>query len=223
MANSSVMYRVIRAIGKPLMHIVFHPTIVNREKIPVEGAILLCGNHKHALDPILVDISTKRIVRTLAKKDLFDGPFGFVFRGVRCIPVDLHKNKNPKAYDEALSSLRNGDVVNISPEAKRNFTNEVLLPFKYGAVSLASKTDTKIVPYSITGDYKFIGGHLKIVYGDPIDVSEDLTKYNENLYNAIGNLLLNNFDEATKAQKHYTSFAEWEEKKEKEMESKGNR
>lgn len=209
MANST-MYKVIRAIGKPLFHLVFRPTIVNRDVIPTEGAVLLCGNHKHALDPILVDICTKRIVRTLAKKDLFDGPFGFVFEGVRCIPVDLHQKKNPKAYDEALNSLREGDVVNISPEAKRNFTEEILLPFKYGAVSMAYKTNTKIIPYSITGDYKLIGGKLKIEFGNAITISEDLTKSNERLYNAIGDLITKNLDSDTLANKHFTKFSDWE-------------
>ena len=209
MANST-MYKVIRAIGKPLFHLVFRPTIVNRDVIPAEGAVLLCGNHKHALDPILVDICTKRIVRTLAKKDLFDGPFGFVFEGVRCIPVDLHQKKNPKAYDEALNSLRGGEVVNISPEAKRNFTEEILLPFKYGAVSMAYKTNTKIIPYSITGDYKLIGGKLKIEFGNAITISEDLTNSNERLYNAIGDLITKNLDGDTLANKHFTKFSDWE-------------
>lgn len=210
MANST-MYRVIRAIGKPLFHLVFRPTIVNRELIPAEGAIILCGNHKHALDPILVDISTKRIVRTLAKKDLFDGPFGFVFKGVRCIPVDLHQKKNPKAYEEALNSLRQGDVVNISPEAKRNYTEEILLPFKYGAVSMAYKTDTKIIPYSITGEYKLFGGKLRIEFGEAITVSEDLKKSNERLYNAIGDLIMSNLDGNLLKNKHFTKFGDWEE------------
>lgn len=209
----NTMYKIIRAIGKPLFHIVYKPTIVNREVIPEDGAILLCGNHKHALDPILIDISTKRIVRTLAKKDLFDGPFGFVFEGVRCIPVDLRQKKNPKAYDEALNSLRDGDVVNISPEAKRNYTNEILLPFKYGAVSMASKTNTKIIPYSITGEYKFFGGHLKVEFGNPIEVTEDLTKSNESLYNAIGDLIKKNTDSKVLENKHFTGFSEWEETK----------
>lgn len=212
MGNSDVFYRVIRGIFKPLFHLVYRPTIINREAIPTSGAILLCGNHKHALDPILVDVSTKRIVRTLAKKDLFDGPFGFVFRGVRCIPVDLHKSKNPAAYDETLNSLRSGDVVNISPEAKRNYTDEVLLPFKYGAVSLASKTNTTIVPYSITGEYKLIGGRLTIEFGNVVKPSEELREYNEALYDAIGELIIKNLSEEERNKKHLTRFSEWENK-----------
>lgn len=213
MSDSSTMYKVIRFIFKPLFFLIYRPTIKNREIIPTEGAVLLCGNHKHALDPILVDVTTKRIVRTLAKKDLFDGPFGFVFRGVKSIPVDLHKNKNPQAYDCALEALRNGEIINISPEAKRNFTEEVLLPFKYGAVSLANKTKVKIIPYSITGEYRLIKGKLTIEYGEAIEVTDNLRDSNEILYNAIGDLIKKNMDSELLKQKHYTTFEEWEQNK----------
>ena len=37
-------------------------------------------------------------------------------------------------------ALLKGDAINIFPEGKRNKTNDILLPFKYGAVSLAKKT-----------------------------------------------------------------------------------
>lgn len=214
MGKKDVFYRGMRGFFKPLFLIVYRPKIINREAIPTEGAVLLCGNHKHALDPILVDVCTDRIVRTLAKKDLFDGPFGFVFRGVRAIPVDLHKNKNPEAYIAALEALRLGNVINISPEAKRNFTDEVLLKFKYGAVSMGYKTGTKIIPYSITGKYK-IGGHLTIEYGEPITVSEDLRESNERLYDAISKLLLKNMDSEELERKHLTPFSTWDSEEKK--------
>ena len=81
------------------------------------------------IDPILVDISTRRIVRTLAKKDLHDGAFGWLFRSAGTIPVDLHAKHNPAALQAAKKALSAGELVNVSPEAKRNYTDELLLPF----------------------------------------------------------------------------------------------
>lgn len=43
------------------------------------------------------------------------------------------------AMEISKEALLNGDAINIFPEGKRNKTNEILLPFKFGAVSLAQK------------------------------------------------------------------------------------
>jgi 1-acyl-sn-glycerol-3-phosphate acyltransferase len=128
------------------------------------------------------------MIFTLAKKDLHDGKFGFFFRAVGTIPVDLKSTTNKAASNTAVEKLKEGNLINLSPEAKRNYTNELLLPFKYGAVSMAKKTNSIIVPYSITGEYKLFSNNLKIVFGKPIDVSDiNIEKANEKLFNAIKN------------------------------------
>ena len=194
MKESNSWYSAFRLLFSPLFHLIFHPTIVGKEKIPEEGAFLLVGNHKHALDPILVDVCTKRVVHALAKKELFDGPFGFFFRLIGAIPVDLEAKKNPKALQSGLEVLQNGGIVNISPEAERNYTSEILLPFKKGAVIMSQETQTPILPYCIVGDYKFRSGGLKIVFGEPMMVGKDepIEQANERLYEAIKTLLLEN-------------------------------
>ena len=124
------------------------------------------------------------MVFTLAKKDLHDGKFGFFFKAVGTIPVDLKSTTNKSALNTAVEKLKEGNLINLSPEAKRNYTNELLLPFKYGAVSMAKKTNNVIIPYSITGDYKLFSKNLKIVFGKPIDVSKlDIEEANKKLFN----------------------------------------
>lgn len=190
------LYKLFRILFLPVFKLLYRPKIINKQYIPKSGAAIIAGNHKHALDPILVDICTKRMVFTLAKKDLHDGKFGFFFRAVGTIPVDLKSTTNKNATNTAIEKLKEGSLINLSPEAKRNYTNELLLPFKYGAVSMAKKTNSVIVPYSITGNYKLFSNNLKIVYGEPIDVSKmEIEEANKNLYNAIKKLLKENMDE----------------------------
>lgn len=213
MSKKYALYRFVRFFGKPILKIAYHPQIIHNDRIPLEGGMVIAGNHKHALDPILIDISTKRIVRTLAKKDLHDGAFGWMFKGVGTIPVDLHKAHNPEAYHRALDALREGELINLSPEAKRNYTDELLLPFKYGGVKMASVTGVPILPYAIVGDYKFIKGKLKIVYGEPFYLDEyngDLTAANRRLYNEIAKLMKENAEPSFIESKHFTEFDEWE-------------
>lgn len=215
MKEHSYFYKTMRFIFSPLFKFIYRPEIIGKENIPDNGAVVIAGNHKHALDPILVDISTKRIIRTLAKKELHDGPFGFIFKMVKSIPVDLHSSKNREALYTAIEELKKGQAVNVSPEAKRNYTNELLLPFKYGAVSMASKSNAPLIPYAIAGDYKLFSKNLKIIFGSPFYVEDDLTKENERLYNTISELLYKISDEKIINKKHFTPFNEWSNKNEK--------
>lgn len=82
-----ILYRVMRTIFSPIFRILFRPRIIGAQNIPQDGAAVIAGNHKHALDPILIDISTKRVVRTLAKKELHDGRFGFIFAESELFPL----------------------------------------------------------------------------------------------------------------------------------------
>lgn len=185
------IYRILRNIFAVPFRLIFNPKIINNGYIPNNGACVIAGNHKHALDPLLVDVSTRRVVHTLAKKDLHDGPFGWFFRGIGTMPVDLHAEHNKQALESAVEYLKEGNLINVSPEAKRNYTKEILLPFKYGAVVMAKRTNSKIVPYAITGDYKFRSKNLKICFGEPIDISElTIEEANDLLYNKVKLLLI---------------------------------
>ncbi|MBP3457877.1 MAG: 1-acyl-sn-glycerol-3-phosphate acyltransferase [Lachnospiraceae bacterium] len=208
--NKAYLYRVIRFICKPLFLLVYRPKLVGCEHIPKEGNAVIAGNHKHALDPILIDISTPRIVRTLAKKELFDGMFGFIFRRVGAIPVDLHSKENRAALAASVEVLKGGGVINLSPEAMRNYTDELLLPFKYGAVSMAKKTGAPIIPYAIAGDYKLFSKNLTVLFGEPFYVGNmELYEANKKLYHCIIELLTSVTEQSLLERKHITTFDEW--------------
>lgn len=212
MSSHTIPYRIFRIFMKPIFFLLFRPHIVGAEHIPAEGAAVLAGNHKHALDPILIDVSTKRVVRTLAKKALHDGAFGFFFRAVGTIPVDLHASSNPDALHAAVDALKAGELVNVSPEAKRNYTDELLLPFKYGAAVMSQRSGAPVIPYAVTGDYKFFGGKRPTVtFGAPVlpGSADDVTAHNKAIYEAVGDLLRASADSAFLQSKHYTSFEEW--------------
>lgn len=192
-------YYFVRPIFTFIFKILYRPKIINKCVIPKKGSAIIAGNHKHALDPILVDVSTKRQVYTLAKKELHDGKLGFFFRAVGSIPVDLHSKKNKAALNSAIEVLNNNHLINVSPEAKRNYTNELLLPFKFGAVVMAQRTNSMIIPYAITGEYKLFKNNLKIEFGDPLDVSDmDIEEANELLYAKVKSLLIKSINNGGK-------------------------
>ena len=193
MKDKYYIYKILRFILFPIFIFYFNPKIIGNNKIDKEGSLLLVGNHKHALDPILVDASSNRVIHALAKSELFEGFFGFFFKSIGAIPVYLDAPKNPEALKSGIEVLRNNGVINISPEAERNYTDKLLLPFKKGAVIMAKETNTKIIPYCIVGDYKFRSKNLKIVFGDALYFKDEtIEEANEILFNTIKDLLLEN-------------------------------
>lgn len=191
MKKNYPFYRMMRNLFAPLFRVWFSPRIINAPAIPPAGAAVIAGNHKHALDPVFVDVCTKRVVHTLAKKDLHDGMFGWFFRAIGSIPVDLKADKNKAALETAISYLNEGMLINVSPEAKRNYTKELLLPFKPGAVVMAKRCGCKIIPYSITGDYRFRSKNLTIRFGEPLDVeSLSVEEANALLFSKVRELML---------------------------------
>ena len=75
---------------------------------------------------------------------------------------------------------------------EKDYYENILLPFKYGAVSMAKKTNSKLVPFAITGDYKFRSKNLTIRIGKPIDPEEDLESANKKLRKEMLKLIKEN-------------------------------
>lgn len=153
----------------------YNPKIIGKENIPKEGATLFCGNHRHVMDQCNVMMVTKRMIHYMAKKEYFDSKYAWFFKAVGCISVN-RSIKDTESKNHAIELLKNGYAVGIFPEGTRNKTlgtkDEVpLLPFKYGAVSMASKTDAYIVPFGITGDYKFRSRNLVVKIGKPFKMN----------------------------------------------------
>ena len=207
-------YKAARIVLKPLFHILYRPVIIGRENIPAEGATVIAGNHMHALDPMMVDISTKRVVRSLAKKQLHDGPFGGFFRSVGTIPVDFSKTSSPASLSAAFTALKSGELINLFPEARRNYTDELLLQFKPGAAAMAVRTGAVIVPFAVTGGYKiFSGPRPKIVFGKPFAAPGDINSTNKTLYEKTAELLKQNMSAEELEAKHYTPYQDVKRRK----------
>ena len=258
-------YKIMRAILSPIYKFWFRPTVIGKENIPKDGAIVLAGNHIHIMDQCNVIIATKRKLHYMAKKEYFDDhKVAWFFRLVGCIPVDRSK-KDEEAKSSALKVLSEGHALGIFPEGTRNglkeekikelhskyfkdikykefkkkmkgnktsfvlyleelkdsnvikeeeflnnifdvdsylkeliknniitekdYYDHILLPLKFGAVSLASKTDAYIIPYAISGNYKFRTNNLVIKIGKPFKVGKDLEKSNNKLDSEIKKLL----------------------------------
>ncbi|MBR3229758.1 MAG: 1-acyl-sn-glycerol-3-phosphate acyltransferase [Bacilli bacterium] len=191
-------YRLLTPLMRVIFRLYYNPKIINKEFIPKEGSIVIASNHKHLFDQCLTIMATKRPINYMAKKEYFDGKFAWFFKFVGCIPVDRSK-KDENSKKCALSVLSKGGAIGIFPEGTRNRNKKkVLLDFKYGAVSLAKKSDSYIIPCAVTGDYKFRSKNLIIQYGKPFKV-DDLGEANDMLYKTIENLIYDNLKKSNRS------------------------
>lgn len=191
-------YKILTPLMRLLFKIYYNPKIINKEFIPKDGSIVIACNHKHLFDQCLTIMATKRSISYMAKKEYFDGIFAPFFKFVGCIPVDRSK-KDENSKKCALAVLNNGGVIGIFPEGTRNRNKKkLLLSFKFGAVSLAKKSDSYIIPCAVTGDYKFRSKNLMIQYGKPFKVG-DLEETNKKLYKAIEDLLYDNLKKTNRS------------------------
>ena len=185
-------YKFFKNLLGPLFKLWYNPKIIGKENLNVKGPIIIAGNHKHVYDQCLIIINTKRIIHYMAKKEYFDGKLAWFFKVVGCIPVN-RQIKDVNATNAALEILKNGGAIGIFPEGTRNKTDKFLLDFKFGAVSMAKKTNATIIPFGLTGDYKFRSKNLIANIGKPFKVDNmDIEKANHKLYYEVKKLMEEN-------------------------------
>lgn len=187
--EKNYLYDILKVIYTFLLKLLFKPTIYGKENIPKEGPIIFVGNHINALDPVMVMSSTDRTIHYMAKQEIFKGLHGLIFKKIGLIPVNRSRS-NPLAVIEAEKILNSGGAIGIFPEGTRNRTQNDLLPFKKGAVIIAQRTNSKIVPFAIRGKYKLFRKNVVLEFGKPIEIlSEDKNEANDELKKEVLELL----------------------------------
>lgn len=149
------------------------------EHVPTTGPALLAVNHVSYLDFIFGGLAaqpSKRLVRFMAKKEIFDHSIGGpVMRSMHHIEVD--RGEGLASYQEGLRYLRAGQVVGIFPEATISRSFEIK-DLKTGAVRLAAEAGVPLVPVVVWGTQRLMtkdhpkdfsrGKTIAISVGEPL-------------------------------------------------------
>lgn len=163
-------YTVARGIVKLIMSCLYRIETKGLENIPKEGAVLLCANHIHNLDPPLVGITMKRPVVFMAKEELFKVPIlGKIVRKANAFPIKRGK-ADREAIRIGLKTLREGKVLGIFPEGTRSRTGELGKGLS-GVGFFALRSDATVIPCAIIGPYKLFR-KVKIIYGNPVNFNK---------------------------------------------------
>ncbi len=182
--KDKLFYKIVRPLVILYIKVCYPSQVIGLNNIPKEGPILLAGNHTKWLDPVMLVAVVKRQVHFLAKEELFHGITKPIVKGMGCVSVN-RKIHDHHALEGAVDYLNSGLCVGIFPEGTINRTDDLIMPFKIGAVKACSETKAKLVPFVITGKYKLFRKKVKIEFLEPMTVGDDLEKANEELMNKV--------------------------------------
>ncbi len=188
---NKVFYDIIRVFLKFNVYLFLHPRVKGRENIKNTGSLVLAGNHTSWLDPLLLIAVVPRRIHFLAKIELFKGIVGVVVRSAGSIPVN-RKIHDKDSLNSANLVLNASGVIGIFPEGTINRTDEVVMPFKIGAVKMSSDTNSLLIPFIITGKYRVFGKGICIEFLPGRRISDDLDLENKKLMEDISEVIENN-------------------------------
>lgn len=153
-------------------------TVIGEENIPDEP-VLFVGNHRSYFDILLTYSRCRRLTGYIAKKEMERYlTLTSWMKRVHCLFLDRSTPKEGmKTILQAIDCIRNGISICIFPEGTRNKGEELsMLPFRDGALKIATKTGCAIIPISMNNTAEIFENHtprikkthVVIEYGTPI-------------------------------------------------------
>lgn len=171
---TDIIYELVAVTIRLILRINGGFEVKGKENVPMEGGVLVAANHISYLDPPLVGSLLPRRATFMARKGLFDIPLlGWIIKGA-AFPVDRERTR-PSTIKETVRRLKNGELIVIFPEGRRNESGE-LMEAKRGVGMIGSLSRAPVVPALIVGSDRALPVNAKwlkrarvtLVIGKPI-------------------------------------------------------
>ncbi len=174
-----IAMRMVQAFVYLIVRIAFRVRVDGLEKIPRQGAVLICPNHQSYIDPILIFAlmpgwMLDRLIFVGFGEIFRRPPLSWLIRPFRIIPTGGAGTLS-ESLRFSYDGLRRGMVVCIFPEGGRTNTGGIMPP-RLGAGILSVEAKAPIVPILIHGainthsnlhpEFRFT--KVQIIVGDPI-------------------------------------------------------
>jgi 1-acyl-sn-glycerol-3-phosphate acyltransferase len=158
------MISVFRFLISSYFNIFYKVYLHGMENIPKDGGVLLCSNHVGESDMLLIGYKSKRLVRWMAKEELFKIPFArSLFKYLGAYPIKRGAG-DIAAIKVSLGLLKNGEILGIFPEGTRT-RNKKKVKAKPGAAMLALKAKVPILPVAIKRQGGFFS-RIDVIFGE---------------------------------------------------------
>lgn len=170
-----LVFRLVRTSTRIFLFRWFRLRHEGRERLRVEGPVILAPVHRSNLDGPLIGSMTHRRVRYMGKESLFAHPVGgWIMRALGSFPVSRGE-ANLDAMRAAKTMLDDGEALLIFPEGTRQEGNDVGEVYD-GTAFLASWASAVVVPVGAVGTEAAMPSGAKfprrsqvaVVVGEPI-------------------------------------------------------
>lgn len=176
-----MLYHLLKYLAFFLFKFLFFLKITGKENIPKTGGCIIASNHVSFLDPIVLAISSPRVLSFMARHDLFRvWWFGKLLTNINVFPVRKDIHGDFKAIRTAIHKLKSGKALIIFPEGTRSKTGK-MKEAEQGVALLAAKAGALVIPTLVVGTDKampvgqnkiFLFKHLRVHFDKPIDYKE---------------------------------------------------
>jgi 1-acyl-sn-glycerol-3-phosphate acyltransferase len=162
--------------------------VLNKEKVPCQGGLVVVSNHFSSLDPPVMGVSIPREAHYMAKKELFEGPFWLklLVTGLRAYPVDREGNATGAIKDSIRKVKEKQVAIGIFIQGTRNAGDAEALD---GAAFIAQRAGVPLQPAAIWRE----GRKFRVRFGDPVmpqgKSREEMSALTEGLMERIQELL----------------------------------
>lgn len=167
------LYSFLKKIAVVVFKAMYKINVYGKENIEDKenrGNIIICANHTHEFDPIIISIMYPRQIFWMAKKQLFKNKIVASFLSkLGAFPVDREET-DLSTIKKSLNILKEDGVLGIFPEGTRVKKID-LENVKPGVGLIALKSNAAILPVYIDGNYKLFS-KINIYFGKEIDLSE---------------------------------------------------
>jgi 1-acyl-sn-glycerol-3-phosphate acyltransferase len=149
--------------------------VLNPERVPLAGPVILASNHASYIDPPLVGAGVPRHINFLARDSIFRVPIlATILRSWEVVPVDRDGGSG-RGLKLILRRLAEGGAIILFPEGTRTRHGE-LNPARSGIGLTVVKSSAPVVPVRVFGTHEAFGPHMwlprprrvTVKYGHPL-------------------------------------------------------
>ena len=136
------------------------------ERLPEAQNLCIVANHQSYFDIPLIMASIPRLVGFIAKKELRYVPFiSSWMRAMGCLFIDRKSARQALAViEEGAREIEAGKAKLVFPEGTRS-RSSAMGPIRAGALKLAFRSNSYVVPVTIDGSYRLLEEHETLVPG----------------------------------------------------------
>ncbi len=148
-------YHFANRVLKFLFWVLLRYHVAGMDRVPLEGALVVCTNHTCFLDPLMVGVFVPRDVVMMSKVENFRTPLlGLLSRLYGAFPINRGK-VDRQALRRAEEVLREGKALLMAPEGTRSGTARLQRAHQ-GTALLIQRTGARVLPVGLYGGHKLL-------------------------------------------------------------------